>query len=199
MFDPSKHRKTATRLAELKTKAPKEWKVDKPKQGDFIQIYGDTLADLDLVNLYVQRDGGGYNTEWLIQGDTEKDEEEIISYLNTDFIKCAYLAPCVISASRINYFWLGKQGSPFGEKEPHKVHIQIKGILEKAQHEWTKAYWHKATKEYLTEPAEEPIALGDPVWPSKEDIYKKIDESFKGKIITNIDHEIVKRTRGLIR
>ena len=33
MFDPSKHRKTATRLAELKTKAPQEWKVDKPKQG----------------------------------------------------------------------------------------------------------------------------------------------------------------------
>ena len=77
MFDPSKHRKTSARLAELKTKAPKEWKVDKPKQGDFIQIYGDTLSDLDLVNLYVQRDGGGYNTEWLIQGDTDKDEEEL--------------------------------------------------------------------------------------------------------------------------
>jgi len=199
MFDPSKHRKTAARLAEIKTKAPGEWKIDKPKQGDFIQIYGDTLADLDKVNLYVQRDGGGYNTEWLIQGDSDKDEEEIIGYLNHKFIKCAYITPCIISANRNIYFWLAKQGSPFGEKEPHKVHLQIKDIIEKAQHEWLKAYWNRDTKEYVTEPAEEPIALGDPIWPSKEDIYKKLNESFKGKIITTVDHEIVKRTRGLIR
>ena len=32
MFDPSKHRKTAERLAELKTKSPQEWEIRKPKK-----------------------------------------------------------------------------------------------------------------------------------------------------------------------
>ena len=49
MFDPNKHRKTAARLAELKTKVPQQWEIRKPKPGDFIQIYGDKIEDLDTV------------------------------------------------------------------------------------------------------------------------------------------------------
>ena len=44
MFDPNKHRKTAARLATLATIKPQEWQIRKPKNSDFIQIYGKSLA-----------------------------------------------------------------------------------------------------------------------------------------------------------
>ena len=76
MFDPNKHRKTAARLAELKTKVPQQWEILKPKAGDFIQIYGDSIEELDKVTMFEQRNGAGKVQEWLIQG---KDEEEGLS------------------------------------------------------------------------------------------------------------------------
>ena len=79
MFDPNKHRKTAARLATLATSKKIEWRIQKPKNSDFIQIFGNSLEDLDIVNMYEQRDGGGKMTEWLIQGETDAIDEEIVS------------------------------------------------------------------------------------------------------------------------
>ena len=77
MFDPNKHRKTAARLAELKTKIPQQWEIRKPKAGDFIQIYGDNIEELDVVTMFEQRNGAGKVQEWLIQGKDEKEEDQI--------------------------------------------------------------------------------------------------------------------------
>ena len=55
MFDPSKHRKTAARLATLATSKKIEWRIQKPKNSDFIQIFGNSLEDLDIVNMYERR------------------------------------------------------------------------------------------------------------------------------------------------
>ena len=82
MFDPSKHRKTATRLAELVTKIPQQWEIRKPKQGDFIRIWGKSIEDLTPVNIFEQRNGAGKTQEWLIQGHDEAEEDKIIGYLN---------------------------------------------------------------------------------------------------------------------
>jgi hypothetical protein len=198
MFDPSKHRKTAAKLAELKTKKPQQWEIRKPKQGDFIQIYGDSIDDLDKAIIFEQRNGAGKTQEWLVQGKDEEEEDKIIGYLNEKHIRSAIVCPCVISANRLNYIWLAKQGNPFGERV-YDVHIQVRDIIKAAQHEWTKAYWNDDTKQYVMETAESPIALGDPVWPSKEEILNHLQKSFNERIIETVDHEIVKRTRGLIR
>ena len=198
MFDPSKHRKTAARLAELKTKTPQQWEVRKPKEGDFIQIWGNAIEELTPVNIFEQRNGAGKIQEWLIQGKDDEEENKIIGYLNQKFIKAALVCPCVISANRSNYIWLAKQGSPFGDNI-HNVHLQIKDIIKTAQKEWTKAYWDKDAKSYVMEPPESPIALGDPIWPSEEEILDHLKKSFKERVIETVDHEIVKRTRGLIR
>ena len=185
MFDPNKHRKTAARLAELKTKVPQQWEIRKPKPGDFIQIYGDSIEELDKVNIFEQ-------------GKDEAEEDKIIGYLNVKHIKSAIVAPCVIAANRLNYIWLAKQGNPFGERV-HNVHLQIKDIIKTAQQEWTKAYWDDATKQYVMEPPELAIELGDPIWPSKDEILDHLKKSFAERMIEDVDHEIVKRTRGLIR
>lgn len=198
MFDPNKHRKTAARLAELKTKVPQQWEIRKPKPGDFIQIYGDSIEELDKVNIFEQRNGAGKEQEWLIQGKDEAEEDKIIGYLNVKHIKSAIVAPCVIAANRLNYIWLAKQGNPFGERV-HNVHLQIKDIIKTAQQEWTKAYWDDATKQYVMEPPELAIELGDPIWPSKDEILDHLKKSFAERMIEDVDHEIVKRTRGLIR
>ena len=178
MFDPSKHRKTATRLAELKTKAPQNWEIRKPKEGDFIQIWGNSIEDLTPVNIFEQRNGAGKMQEWLIQGKDDAEEAKIIGYLNHKHIKAALVCPCVISVNRLNYIWLAKQGNPFGDNV-HNVHLQIKEIIKTAQHEWTKAYWEKDSKQYVMEQAEAPIALGEPVWPSEAEILDHLQKSFK--------------------
>ena len=198
MFDPNKHRKTSARLAELKTKMPLQWEIRKPQSGDFIQIYGDSIEELNTVTIFLQRDGGGMIKEWLIQGKDEAEEDAIIKYLNHKHIRAAIVAPVVISANRQNYIWLAKQGNPFGERV-HNVHLQIKDVIKTAQHEWTKAYWDDVSKQYVIEPAESPIELGDPVWPSEEEILNHLKKSFSERIIETVDHEIVRRTRGLIR
>ena len=66
MFDPTRHRKTAARLAELKTKTPQEWEIRKPKKGDFIRIWGKSIDDLTPAIIYEQRNGAGKSQEWLI-------------------------------------------------------------------------------------------------------------------------------------
>ena len=198
MFDPSKHRKTAARLAELKTKKPQQWEIRKPKQGDFIKIFGDDIEDLDKAIIFEQRNGAGKTQEWLVQGKDEDENDKIIGHLNEKHIRSAIIAPCVISANRLNYIWLAKQGNPFGERV-YDVHIQVRDIIKAAQHEWTKAYWNDDTKQYVMETAESPIALGNPVWPSKEEVLNHLQKSFAERIIDNVDHEIVQRTRGLIR
>ena len=199
MFDPNKHRKTAARLAELKTKKPQVWEIRKPKLGDFIQIWGDSIEDLEKVIIFQQRNGAGKLQEWLIQGKDDEEEDKIINYLNPKHISSAIVAPCVISANRLNYIWLAKQGNPYGEGRVYDVHLQMRNIIKAAQKDWTKAYWNDDTKQYVMEPAEAPIELGKPVWPSKEEILNHLKKSFEERIIENVEHEIVKRTRGLIR
>ena len=49
------------------------------------------------------------------------------------------------------------------------------------------------------EPPEAAIELGNPIWPSKDEILDHLKKSFAERIIETVDHEIVKRTRGLIR
>ena len=110
----------------------------------------------------------------------------------------AIVAPCVIAANRLNYIWLAKQGNPFGERV-HDVHLQIKDIIKIAQHEWTKAYWDDDSKQYVMEPAEAPVELGEPTWPTADEVLDHLKKSFAERIIETADHEIVKRTRGLIR
>ena len=63
---------------------------------------------------------------------------------------------------------------------------------------WCRIYWEDSTKQYLCEPPENAEAFGDPTWPSQEMILKHLQKSFTDKIIDTADHEIVKRTRGLI-
>ena len=198
MFDPSKHRKTATRLAELVTKIPQQWEIRKPNQGDFIRIWGKSIEDLTPVNIFEQRNGAGKTQEWLIQGQDEAEEDKIIGYLNHKHIKAALVCPVVVSANRLNYIWLAKQGNPFGTKV-HTVHLQIKDIIKSAQQEWTKAYWDEDSKQYVMEPPEAPIELGEPTWPTEKEILGHLTKSFADRIIETADHEIVKRTRGLIR
>ena len=198
MFDPNKHRKTAARLAELKTKTPQQWEIRKPKPGDSIQIYGDKIEELDTVPMFEQRNGAGKQQEWLIQGKDEEEEDKIITHLNHKHIKSAIVAPCVIAANRLNYIWLAKQGNPFGERV-YDVHLQIKDIIKTAQQGWTKAYYDDVSKQYVMEPPEAAIELGNPIWPSSDEILDHLKKSFAERIIETVDHEIVKRTRGLIR
>ena len=71
MFDPTKHRKTSARLAELKTKAPQNWEIRKPKEGDFIQIWGDTIEDLAIAVDEIEDDDDEDQDD-----DSESDEDE---------------------------------------------------------------------------------------------------------------------------
>ena len=199
MFDPTRHRKTAARLAELKTKTPQEWEIRKPKKGDFIRIWGKSIDDLTPAIIYEQRNGAGKSQEGLIQGKDEDEDDKIVAHLNVKHLSSALVCPCVISVNRMNYIWLAKQGNPFGEGRTYDVHLQIRDIITEAQQNWTKAYWDDDSKQYVSEPPEAPLALGEPVWPSEKEILGHLQKSFKNRIIDTVDHEVVKRTRGLIR
>ena len=198
MFDPSKHRKTAARLATIATNKKNDWQIKKPKNSDFIQIFGGSLADLAEVNMYEQRDGGGQIKEWLIQGSTDEVDEEIVNLLNPKQIKSAIVCPCVISANNDKFIWLAKQSSPFASRVM-EVHTAIRNIIPEAQKGWVKIYWDDSTKTYIVEEPRDAAILGDPVWPDAETILEELKKSFKERIIDSVDHEIVKRSIGLIK
>jgi len=198
MFDPSKHRKTAARLATIATDKKSDWQIQKPKNSDFIQIFGKSMEDLAEVNMYEQRDGGGAMKEWLIQGKTDEIDEEIVSLLNPKSIKSAIVCPCVIAATGDKFIWLAKQSSPFASRV-HEVHTQIRNTIPLAQEGWVKIYWDEVTRTYVSEAPRDAAILGDPVWPSAADILNELRKSFKERIIDSVDHEIVKRTIGLIK
>ena len=82
MFDPKKHRKTAEYLATLSTAKSKDWLIQKPKRKDYVRAHGNTLEELNVVNIFEQRDGGGVEAQWLVQGKTEADDAEIIDALD---------------------------------------------------------------------------------------------------------------------
>ena len=198
MFDPSKHRKTAARLATLATSKKIEWRIQKPKNSDFIQIFGDSLEDLAIVNMYEQRDGGGQPKEWLIQGKTEAIDEEIVNLLNPSQVKSAIVCPCVIAANNDKFIWLAKQASPFASRVM-ECHVQIKNIIPQVQKNWLKVYWDETVKSYVVEEPRDAAVLGDPAWPTADVILNELRNSFKERIIDSPDHEIVKRTIGLIK
>ena len=80
MFDPSKHRKTTEKLATLQNTSQLVWKIDKPKKKDYVRIYGNSLDDLHVVNCFDQRDGGGEEKLWLIQGKDDAEENRILEH-----------------------------------------------------------------------------------------------------------------------
>ncbi|HAI42263.1 MAG TPA: hypothetical protein DCM40_31200 [Maribacter sp.] len=198
MFDPNKHRKTAARLATLATIKPQEWQIRKPKNSDFIQIYGNSIEDLAIVNMYEQRDGGGTMKEWLIQGKDDETDEKIVQLLNPSQVKSAIVCPCVIAANMQRFIWLAKQPSPFSNRVM-EVHNQIKNIIPDAQQQWVKIYWDDSTKSYMLEQPRDPEVLGHPQWPDSDEILNHLKKSFAERIIDSTEHEIVKRTIGLIK
>ena len=198
-FDPNKHRKTRKRIAELPTKKTSSWEISKPKNTDYIQIWGKDLEDLDVVNIFEQRDGGGKIKEWLIQGVDDETEDQIITILNPSKIKSAIVCPCVIRANNKRFIWLAKQAGPAASRT-HEVHEQIKKIIPMAQGKWMMIGWDDNTREYIAEePAVAQSTMEQPTWPNKEAIDKELGNAFDERIIEDLDNEIIKRTQGTIK
>jgi len=197
MFDPKKHRKTQEKLATLKTISSLIWPVAKPKKRDFVRAYGNSLEDLAVINIFEQRDGGGQPISWLIQGKDDKEDDAIVDAIGAGDIVRALVVPTYIKANNSNYIWLGKQGKVTADKT-HSIHSQIRECVETAQKKWCKIWFDTDTKQYLCEPPENAPIFGEPKWPSEEEMLKHLQQSFKDRIIETADHEIVKRTRGII-
>jgi len=132
MFDPNKHRKTSQKLATLQNTKQMMWQIAKPKKKDYVRIYGNALEDLHVVNCFDQRDGGGEEKLWLIQGKDDVEEDKILAALNPDDILRVIVAPVYIRANKQTYIWLAKQGKASLE-EPHPVHLQIQDCIRVAQ------------------------------------------------------------------
>ena len=196
-FDPNKHRKTSQKLATLQNNKQTLWKIDKPKKKDYVRIYGEALEDLHVVNCFDQRDGGGEEKLWLIQGKTDEEEDKILAALNPDDILRVIVAPVYIRANKQTYIWLAKQGKASLE-EPHPVHLQIQDCIRVAQKKWCKIYWEKSAMAYQCTPPENSEIFGDVDWPSEDEIQLNLEKSFNDRIIDTADHDVVRRTRGLV-
>lgn len=201
-FDPNKHRKTKKRIAEVTTSNKSgAWEIKKPKSSDFIQIWGNSLDDLDEVNIFEQRDGAGKVKEWLIQGNDEEEEEKILDLLGRAKIKCAIVAPCIIRSNSQKFIWLAKQPGPRSTRV-HAVHLRVREIIPHCQGKWQMVGWNEETKEY---DHEEPKGVAQenmepPAWPKEDkEITEAIGKAFDERIIDSVEHEIVKRTTGEIR
>jgi len=194
-FDPTKHRKTSQKLATLQNSNQLVWKISKPQKKDYVQIYGNSLEDLHVVNCFDQRDGGGEEKLWLIQGTDEAEEDKILAALNPDDILKVIVAPVYVRANKQTYIWLAKQGKASLD-EPHPVHLQIKDCIKIAQKKWCKIFWEKSSKAYHCTPPLNPELFGDPVWPSKEEIQLHLEKSFNDRIIDTVGHDVVERTLG---
>ena len=75
-----------------------------------MRIYGNSLDDLHVVNCFDQRDGGGEEKLWLIQGKDDKEEDKILAALNPEDILRVIVVPVFVRANKQTYIWLAKQG-----------------------------------------------------------------------------------------
>jgi len=196
-FDPNKHRKTSQKLATLQNNKQTLWKIDKPKKKDYVRIFGEALEDLHVVNCFDQRDGGGEEKLWLIQGTDEEEENKILASLNPDDILRVIVAPVYIRANKQTYIWLAKQGKASLD-EPHPVHLQIQDCIRIAQKKWCKIYWDKPSMSYQCTPPENAEIFGDVDWPTEDEIQLNLEKSFNDRIIDTADHDVVKRTLGQV-
>ena len=196
-FNPDKHRKTQEKLATLQNSKSLVWAIGKPKKKDYVRIYGNSLEDLHVVNCFDQRDGGGEEKVWLIQGVDEAEEDKILAALNPDDILRVIVAPVYIRANTQTYIWLAKQGKA-NLVDPHPVHLQIRDCIEIAQKKWCKIFWEKQSKQYQCVQPENSVIFGDVEWPTEEEIKGHLEKSFQDRIIETVDHDVVKRTRGLV-
>ena len=196
-FDPNKHRKTQEKLATLQNTKQLVWKIDKPKKKDYVRIYGNSLDDLHLVNCFDQRDGGGEEKLWLIQGKDDKEEDKILAALNPEDILRVIVVPVFVRANKQTYIWLAKQGKA-NLDEPHPVHLQIRDCIQTAQKKWCKIFWEKSSKQYQCTPPQNAEIFGDVDWPSEDEILQHLEKSFNDRIIDTADHDVVKRTLGLV-
>ena len=196
-FDPNKHRKTQEKLATLQNTKQLVWKIDKPKKKDYVRIYGNSLDDLHVVNCFDQRDGGGEEKLWLIQGKDDKEEDKILAALNPEDILRVIVVPVFVRANKQTYIWLAKQGKANLDK-PHPVHLQIRDCIQTAQKKWCKIFWEKSSKQYQCTPPQNAEIFGDVDWPSEDEILQHLEKSFNDRIIDTADHDVVKRTLGLV-
>ena len=196
-FDPNKHRKTQEKLATLQNTKQLVWKIDKPKKKDYVRIYGNSLDDLHVVNCFDQRDGGGEEKLWLIQGKDDKEEDKILAALNPEDILRVIVVPVFVRANKQTYIWLAKQGKA-NLAEPHPVHLQIRDCIQTAQKKWCKIFWEKSSKQYQCTPPQNAEIFGDVDWPSEDEILQHLEKSFNDRIIDTADHDVVKRTLGLV-
>jgi|TARA_R110000803_G_scaffold94335_2_gene161964 hypothetical protein len=196
-FDPNKHRKTQEKLATLQNTKQLVWKIDKPKKKDYVRIYGNSLDDLHVVNCFDQRDGGGEEKLWLIQGKDDKEEDKILAALNPEDILRVIVVPVFVRANKQTYIWLAKQGKA-NLDEPHPVHLQIRDCIQTAQKKWCKIFWEKSSKQYQCTPPQNAEIFGDVDWPSEDEILQHLEKSFNDRIIDTADHDVVKRTLGLV-
>ena len=171
MFDPNKHRKTSQKLATLQNTKQMMWQIAKPKKKDYVRIYGNALEDLHVVNCFDQRDGGGEEKLWLLQGKDDAEEDKILAALNPDDVLRVIVAPVYIRANKQTYIWLAKQG---------------------------KASLEKSSKAYQCTPPENAEIFGDVDWPTEDEIQLNLEKSFNDRIIDTADHDVVRRTRGLV-
>ncbi len=191
MFDPNKHRKTSQKLATLQNTKQMMWQIAKPKKKDYVRIYGNALEDLHVVNCFDQRDGGGEEKLWLLQGKDDAEEDKILAALNPDDILRVIVAPVYIRANKQTYIWLAKQGKASLE-EPHPVHLQIQDCIRVAQKKWCKIYWEKSAMAYQCTPPENSEIFGDVDWPSKDEIQLNLEKSFVNDSPNPDDAPIIK-------
>ena len=196
-FDPSKHRKTQEKLATLQNTKQLVWQVDKPKKKDYVRAYGKSIDDLHVVNCFDQRDGGGEERLWLIQGKNEIEEDKILASLNSSDILRVIVAPMYIRANKQTYIWLARQGKA-NLDEPHPVHLQIRDCIQVAQKKWCKIYWEKSSRQYQCVPPQNAEIFGEVEWPSQDEILEHLKVSFQDRIIDSADHDVVKRTLGQV-
>jgi len=198
VFNPDKHRKTKQRIAELATTKKKVWSIDKPKHGDFIRAWGTKLTDLDLVNIFVQRNGAGKEVEWLIQGKDEDEENKILDAIGLKNIKSAFVIPCFIRSNKNKFIWLGKQAGPKAAHE-YPTHVQIREIIPVLQKKWQKVYFDNDAKEYVMEdPRVSQESMKQPDWPDEKTMKHEIAKALEERMIETSNHEIIKRTTGEI-
>ena len=197
-FNPDKHRKTKQRIAELESTKQSVWSISRPQQGDYIQCYGNKLEDLDLVNVFVQRDGKGQDVEWLLQPKDPKEEEKIFNAVGLENVKSAIVIPCFIRSNKKIYLWLGKQPGPKMNKV-YPTHLQIREIIPVIQHKWQRVYFDNMTKEYvMSDPKVDQAGMKKPEWPDEDTMKMEIAKALGTRLIEEADHEIIKRTTGEI-
>jgi len=164
--------------------------VASPGKKDFCRARGNSLDDLIWAHTCIITDPDGEPNEYIIQCRDETIRKKVFEILDNK-VNLKILAP-MINSFEEEFIWAVNQNATGKNKA---WQISGKKALMQSQKEWVRITWKGMNRGYVCTRPLSPERYGEPKFTNIDD-ETLVNIAFDGRVITNLEHEALKRHQG---